>query len=170
MKKHDEGYVLALVMVVIVVLCLIASAILSGALYNINTQHDQIADMQERYAAAGKIEILVSQLEKKATWAGIPGNDQDAVGEKIKSLCGNAEETGMKLYEGAEGDEENLKWSPNGTDNLYTFQIIAQSGEMEIVTKLELTLTIYGSDVSAAKLRYLQYETKTIEGGAPDAE
>ena len=63
MKKHNEGYVLVLVLVVVIVLCLVASAILSGALYNINAQHAQIEKMQEQYAAEGEIEKVIANLE-----------------------------------------------------------------------------------------------------------
>lgn len=61
MKKHDEGYVLAYVTVVLLVFCLVATAILTGALRNLQNQQNTIAKMQDQYAAEGMIEKVVAQ-------------------------------------------------------------------------------------------------------------
>lgn len=61
MKKHDEGYVLAYVTVVLLLFCLIATMILTGALKNLHHQQDTIAQMQDQYVAAGMIEQVVAQ-------------------------------------------------------------------------------------------------------------
>lgn len=58
MKKHDEGYVLAFVLVVIVVLCLVAVSMMSISLRNVQTQTDSIVRMQDKYTAMGLIEKL----------------------------------------------------------------------------------------------------------------
>jgi type II secretory pathway pseudopilin PulG len=63
MKKHDEGYVLAYVTVVLLVFCLVATTILTGALNNLQNQQNAIAQMQDQYAAAGMIEQVVSQWD-----------------------------------------------------------------------------------------------------------
>ncbi len=62
MKKHDEGYVLAYVTVVLLVFCLVATAILTGALKNLQAQQDAITRMQDKYAAQGMIEQVMAQL------------------------------------------------------------------------------------------------------------
>ena len=46
MKKHDEGYVLAYVTVVLLIFCLVATAILTGALRNLQTQQEANDQMQ----------------------------------------------------------------------------------------------------------------------------
>ena len=61
MKKHDEGYVLAYVTVVLLVFCLVATTILTGALQNLQNQQNAIAKMQDQYAAEGMIEQIVAQ-------------------------------------------------------------------------------------------------------------
>ena len=62
MKKHDEGYVLVYVTVVLTLFCLIAGSILAGALKNLNNQQTSITQMQDKYVAQGMIEQVVSQL------------------------------------------------------------------------------------------------------------
>ena len=64
MKKHDEGYVLAYVTVVLLIFCLVAALILTGALRNLNHQQDSIRQMQDQYVAEGMIEQVLAQWSK----------------------------------------------------------------------------------------------------------
>lgn len=64
MKKHDEGYVLAMVMCVIAVLAVVASAMLGVGLRNVQTQQAAVVRMQEKYAAEGQLEILRAELRE----------------------------------------------------------------------------------------------------------
>ena len=61
MKKHDEGYVLAYVTVVLLLFCLIATMILTGALKNLTIQQDTVQHMKDRYAAEGMIQQVIAQ-------------------------------------------------------------------------------------------------------------
>lgn len=61
MKKHDEGYVLVYVTVVLLVFCLVAATILTGAHRNLQTQQNTIAKMKDQYAAEGMIEKVIAQ-------------------------------------------------------------------------------------------------------------
>lgn len=63
MKKHDEGYTLVLVMVVLIVLCLLVSYVLTFSLHNLKTQQTAALRVQDQYAAAGEIEAAVVQLQ-----------------------------------------------------------------------------------------------------------
>jgi hypothetical protein len=60
MKKHDEGYVLAYVTVVLLLFCLIATMILTGAMKNLTIQQDTVQHMKDRYAAEGMIQQVVA--------------------------------------------------------------------------------------------------------------
>ena len=60
MKKHDEGYVLAYVTVVLLLFSLIATMILTGAMKNMTAQQDTIQRMKDRYAAEGMIQQVVA--------------------------------------------------------------------------------------------------------------
>ena len=63
MKKHDEGYVLVYVTVVLILFSLIGSMILTSAMKNLNAQQAAITQMQDKYVAAGAIEkVLVHGL------------------------------------------------------------------------------------------------------------
>ena len=61
MKKHDEGYVLAYVTVVLLIFCLVAALILTGAMRNLNHQQDSIQQMKDQYVAEGMIEQVLAQ-------------------------------------------------------------------------------------------------------------
>lgn len=62
MKKHDEGYVLPLVLVVMIVMCLIATSLMSFSLQNLKSQQASIERMAEKYEAEGIIEIILTKL------------------------------------------------------------------------------------------------------------
>ena len=62
MKKHDEGYVLAYVTVILLLFCLIATGILTGAMKNMTNQQDTIQRMKDRYAAEGMIQQVIAQI------------------------------------------------------------------------------------------------------------
>lgn len=61
MKKYDEGYVLVYVTVVLLIFCLVATVILTGALRSLNAQQNAIAQMKDQYVAEGMIEKVMSQ-------------------------------------------------------------------------------------------------------------
>lgn len=61
MKKHDDGYVLAYVTVILLLFCLIATMILTGAMKNMNNQQSAIQQMKDRYAAEGMIQQALSK-------------------------------------------------------------------------------------------------------------
>lgn len=61
MKKYDEGYVLAYVTVVLLLFCLIATMILTGALKNLTIQQDTVQHMKDRYAAEGMIQQVIAK-------------------------------------------------------------------------------------------------------------
>ena len=63
MKKHNEGYSLVLVLVVLVLMSLVASFILSVSLKNLQSQTAAVSRMEDKYTAAGEIEKIVAELE-----------------------------------------------------------------------------------------------------------
>ena len=63
MKKHNEGYTLVLVMVVLIILCLLVSYVLTFSLNNLKTQQTAALRVQDQYGAAGEIEAAVVQLQ-----------------------------------------------------------------------------------------------------------
>lgn len=62
MRKHNEGYVLPLVLVVMVIMSLIAVGVMSVSLRNLQAQKSDIERMQAQYAAQGQIETAMAKL------------------------------------------------------------------------------------------------------------
>lgn len=62
MKKHNDGYVLPLALVVMVVLCLVAVTVMSFSLKGLKSQQASIQRMQAQYEAAGEIEKTVARV------------------------------------------------------------------------------------------------------------
>ena len=62
-NKHNEGYTLPLVMVVLLVLAIVAVTIMTTAMNNMLRQQSFIDTMKDQYAAQGEIEKIVAQLE-----------------------------------------------------------------------------------------------------------
>ena len=60
MRKHDEGYALPFVLVVMTVLIIIALGVMGYAQRNLEAQKNSIVRMQEKYAAAGPIEQIIA--------------------------------------------------------------------------------------------------------------
>ena len=97
MKKHDEGYVLAYVTVVLLLFCLIASMILTSAMKNMNNQQNSIAQMKDKYVAQGMIEQFVANGFKVE---GLDENVTNALqisqvekGTQVIVRCGNVQIT-----------------------------------------------------------------------------
>lgn len=63
MRKHDEGYALPFVLVVMTVLIIIALGVMGYAQRNLEAQKNSIVRMQEKYAAAGPIEQIIAAGE-----------------------------------------------------------------------------------------------------------
>ncbi len=76
MKKHNEGYVMVYVTVVLLLFCLIATMLLSGAMKNLQTQQDAIAQMQDRYAAEGLIEQVMATGDRSNLPDGVKWNSE----------------------------------------------------------------------------------------------
>lgn len=66
-KKHDEGYALIFVLVVMVVLSIIAISLMSGALKNLTNQTATVDRMQEKYTAQGEMEKQIATLIYRLT-------------------------------------------------------------------------------------------------------
>ena len=110
MKKHDEGYVLAYVTVVLLVFCLVATTILTGALRNLQTQQDANDQMKHQYAAQGKIEMVLAQ------WG------------TYKSSLKEGEDVGTTGVKCIDIDKDNA-----------TVTLCAESGTVSITCKMQLT-------------------------------
>ena len=67
-KKHDEGYALIFVLVVMVVLSLISISLMTAALRNLQNQQAAVVQMEAKYEAQGKVEKVVVPKESKGVF------------------------------------------------------------------------------------------------------
>ncbi|MBR2048478.1 MAG: hypothetical protein IJ960_07765 [Oscillospiraceae bacterium] len=73
-KKHDEGYALVFVLVVMVVLSLIAISLMTAALKNLQNQKATVAQMEAKYEAQGEMEKTIAQVtDRLSTLFGATG-------------------------------------------------------------------------------------------------
>lgn len=100
MRKNNEGYALVFVLVVLVVLCIIAVAIMDTSLRNLESQQNTIQRMKEKYVAAGKIEEVCAAAESNVTSVSFPSDG--------KSLLFLVESDGLKVA--AAGREDGDVW------------------------------------------------------------
>lgn len=65
MKKQDDGYVLVLVLVVMVVLGIVSAGLMTLGLSNLKSQRASVQRMEDKYAAMGQIEKAEAALRQK---------------------------------------------------------------------------------------------------------
>lgn len=133
MRKYNEGYVLAMVMAVIAVLALVASAMLSIGLRNVQTQQAAIDRLQKRYDAEGAIEKVVAQFGTVKT-----------DGETTKIAAENEFSTKLdgfyKSYRSDDGVE--ITQPQKAAAGTYTFKISAKNNTITVDAQVELTCKV----------------------------
>lgn len=153
MRKRNEGYALPFVLVVMVVLCAISVAILSGSLRNLKSQQATTERMQDQYAAQGQIERIVATLESRKT-----------VSVDVLKEAG-IDEQNVEIPASLESDATKL-----------SLKVTVIHGTVQIACELELnsskpittTNGVYGFD--DLTITYVSYEIETVsvsqeEGG-----
>lgn len=190
MKKHNEGYTLPLVMVVMVILCLVAVSIMSVALRNLKAQQASVQRMQDQYVAAGMIEKVVAQLESIGESEhgsllvfynnSVPEVSDEETEEIIEGVT-DEPELPLKMY-----ITSNTHLDQSGNQQYYaidavdvanwtsplTVRLIAISGQVQITCELELAYNTYQINgsyggpyevcVSKPAVTYLSYEVDYI--------
>lgn len=138
MKKHNGGYALPLVLVVMAVLCLIATAVLTNARQGLSSQRASIQRMQDKYAAQGAIEQVVAQIKIGST------DPHTAFLSHLETLCAGVygtdagEDPHIIVRPNDEG--EKLQITP-GEEGNYAFTLESRYGSVQIACKL----VIYGA-------------------------
>lgn len=139
MKRHQEGYVLLYVVVVIAVMSIVAVAVASGAMSNMRAQEASIRRMQEQYTALGYIEELVAQIQEKTSI------------DDVKNVKGQ---------EGGEQSKATIEWpdEAGSTSDKVTGTVTATAGSTTVTAQLTVkiingkaTVTYGGYTVSAVE-------------------
>jgi len=134
MKKHDEGYALPFVLVVMTVLIIIALGVMGYAQRNLEAQKDSIVRMQEKYAAAGPIEQILAAAE----------NGKEASFPKSEILLFNTQDRYLRVASAKTGNSdiwviaEMAPTSETGSITGY----FAKNGEI-LTIKGKVTVTEY---------------------------
>ena len=168
MKKHDEGYTLVLVMVVLIVLCLLVSYALTFSLHNLKTQQTAALRVQDQYAAAGEIEAALGQLQ-----ALIEKYPETVILEVTQDS-----DAGTCTLTTKEASPYTVTFP--GTADLKNGKLFltAQSGTARIDCTLQLTAGAFHEDqehegvITITKLEgveYLSYEMSLVKEGDGDA-
>lgn len=170
MKKHDEGYVLAFVLVVMIVLCLVALSIMSISLRNLQNQQASIQRMEDKYAAQGAIEKVVAELSELTFEA------NETIENTLESnLCTLTEdESGNTLITLAKDESGNtlITLAKDESGKSFTTQctFVATHGTSQITCGLKLLGKIESDTATVNEVTYLSYEISTVETEGGDTE
>lgn len=136
MKRHQEGYVLLYVVVVIAVMSIVAVAVASGAMSNMRAQEASIRRMQEQYTALGYIEELAAQIQEKTSIS------------DVKNVTGQQSKATIEWPDGADASTNTVSGTVTATAGSTT--VTAQL-TVEIESGSEKATVSYGGyTVSAA--------------------
>ena len=149
-NKHNEGYTLPLVMVVLLVLAIVAVTIMTTSLKNMLRQQSFIDTMKAQYEAQGQIEQIVAQLENLGTTAvKIPLND-------------------LTLTKGKDGEPDILSGSTSAVggsgENVVTIKCTIQISAITIEKDVSTTDSYKISEKPT--ITYTSYEITKTGGGS----
>lgn len=157
MKKHDEGYILAFVLIVVAVLALISTAVSTVAVRNIETQQNAVVRMQAKYEAEGIIEAVLAQLNDSTF--DHSKSAEEAFKEKIEGICSSA----PKITEGVQISVNGLEFEPisEGFICKLTLEVLRESEPM-----LSCPIEVKGRITDATKIDIQSYSYLPIEEDA----
>lgn len=160
MKKHNEGYTLVLVMVVILVLLTFSLAITSFSLHNLKNQMASADRLAAKYAAQGEVEKILGQLSTEKTLPFENGKTEKEILEAhLESICGDQADDFLTITEGSGDDEKTLEASLkiNLTANAHTVTCeLELSGT--VCTEKDAYDVVTGYALSAININYTSYE------------
>lgn len=159
MKKHDEGYALVLVLVVLAVLSLVVASVLSVSLKNLQSQQSSIERMQDKYMAQGEIEKVV---------ADIAGNTTLTLSKSYLTILSNV--TDAQIGEGVRCDGKACY-----------LDLVSEYGTVSITCVIKISGTITENNqgnntklymISSPEITYESYTVTTVsstetDGGEP---
>lgn len=148
MKKQEGGYILAYVLVVVVILCILATGICSVALRNMQTQQASVERTKQLYTAEGRIEQFTAAVQAKA--AELPeceaGSKSEAKAQMrqafLDALDDAAPGDGFSILE-KPGDSEDPGWSEEDADTWQcTVSVASTEGEAAVAAELCVVLGV----------------------------
>ena len=145
MRKHNEGYALPLVLVVMVVICIIALSVMSFTLRGLKSQHRAIESMQARYEAQGELEKITAKI------CGTSGVVEESATLDLEYDSEN------KLLTVRVADSEKMVW--------IEATLLLSGGEGFNVGQLTNEGSVYYSFAMVDAVKYVAYQIITGEVG-----
>lgn len=158
MKKHNEGYTLAMVLMVMLVLTTVSVAVLTAAVRNLTFQRDSVDRLNAQYQAQGQVERMLGELIQGTSATTVVAGEEAAVLDWLES-CGLAQTqiTGITMEEDQLTCLVSLTCSETVGKYIYTVDaVITVSAKLRIEKNgLE---NITGYTVSDVTTEYTSYE------------
>lgn len=176
MKKQD-GYVMVLVLVVILVLSIVSAGLMALSVANVKNQRNSIERMQDKYTAQGMIEQTIAKLSQGGKEIPLSNeihytNETEQVEKDLTQWLKDTYDLEAQEIEiVAEGDDalvcESFSYIAAGTAQQGTTRIdysveisgsFEESGKQDVVGKTRYDMTV-------KKITYLSYDITTSSQG-----
>lgn len=170
-KKHDEGYALVFVLVVMVVLSLIAISLMTAALKNLQNQKATVAQMEAKYEAQGEVEREVAQIE--ALIAAYASNDAKKEHNEYVYSTQNELESLLSQYTLAWATDESrsctLKLTASSeSENGQTVQVAATIELVDVVGEETKDGSTFHVVVKPTAVKYVAYTVDYLSPSEPE--
>lgn len=168
MKKRDEGYVLAFVLIVIAVICLVAVSMMNVSLRNIQAQKASIERMEEKYSAQGEAEKVISSIDWTGWLSTVPAKStvEEAVAAFYCTDPDSAEPVKLSsVFVSTATGESEIKI-------VLDVQVLPAGNSFKVNAKLTWTATLSAdhTTVSNERLTYNSYEVLAVEPASETQE
>ena len=153
MKKHDEGYVMLLVVVVILVLSIVSASLMSMTVANLKNQRNSVNRMKEKYSAQDELEKEIAILGQKGE--DIPLSNVVVPEDEVSQTKQEVDDLAKWLKETYNIEPQEIKIS-TAKETITVFEGTANEEEKEILVCKSFSYTVSGS---------VQHETTRIDYG-----
>ena len=163
MRKRDEGYALAFVLVVVVVICLVAVSMMTVSLRNLEAQTASVERMKDKYEAQGIVEQIVSSidLEFKCAKLAVAHPVESSLEYHFRELNSAVKDVEVNVANATEGNSFTAKLVISALSNDGSVQVNAVIAIVANVTD--------GTNeyiVSNPNVTYISHEVVSNGGGA----
>lgn len=169
-KKHDEGYALVFVLVVMTVLSLISISLMTAALKNLQSQKTSVAQMEAKYEAQGEVEILLGEILGAFKTEGSRNNELSSVQTNVIAALSQ-----IKALTESDADLKLVRWTDEG--HSYEIALQMETDLVQIHCRITLTdIIVEDGGFKYTKQPGIRYESYQItrltpsepeEGGNP---
>ena len=163
MRKRDEGYALAFVLVVVVVICLVAVSMMTVSLRNLEAQTASVERMKDKYEAQGIVEQIVSSIDSEFKCAKLAAEHpvESSLEDHFSELNSAVKDVEVNVANATEGNSFTAKLVISALSNDGSVQVNAVIAIVANVTD--------GTNeyiVSNPNVTYISHEVVSTGGGA----